>query len=69
MKSFLKAAYWAVLYSTVYIAGGVWLFMLAVGVIHHEWIESCPTIGFWWAILVAALLRGALSTTISRTKE
>jgi hypothetical protein len=38
---------------------GLW-FMLAVGVIHHEWIAQCPTIGYWWAVLVAYLLRVAL---------
>ena len=37
-----------------------WALMLAVGVIHHEWITSCPTIGYWWAVLLACLLRGAL---------
>lgn len=40
--------------------GGLWL-MLAVGVVHHEWLPACPTIGFWWAVLLAALLRMALA--------
>jgi hypothetical protein len=39
---------------------GGWLFMLAVGVIHGEWISACPTIGFWWAVLLGSLIRGAL---------
>lgn len=39
---------------------GLW-FMLAVGVIHHEWIPALPTIGYWWAVLVAYLLRVALT--------
>lgn len=37
-----------------------WYLMLAVGVVHHEWIRSCPTIGFWWAVLLCLLLRSAL---------
>lgn len=36
-----------------------WLFMLAVGVVHHEWIPQCPTIGFTWSVVLVALLRGA----------
>lgn len=34
--------------------------MLAVGVVHHEWIPSCPTIGYWWAALLSGLLRSGL---------
>jgi hypothetical protein len=48
----LQFTIWAVL--TV---GAGWAFMFAVGVVHHEWITSCPTIGFWWAILLRSLLR------------
>lgn len=39
---------------------GLWM-MLAVGVVHHEWIVQCPTIGYWWAVLLAYLLRTALA--------
>lgn len=39
---------------------GGWLFMLAIGIVHHEWIRSCPTIGFFWSVTLAALVRGAL---------
>lgn len=45
----------------VHILVGGWLFMLAVGVAHHEWIPSLPTIGYWWSVLLAWLLRGALA--------
>lgn len=34
-----------------------WLFMLAVGVVHHEWWPAVPTIGYWWAVLFTALMR------------
>lgn len=37
-----------------------WFLMLAVGVIHHEWIRACPTIGYWWAALLSGLLRSGL---------
>lgn len=40
--------------------GGL-LFMLAVGVMRGEWLPGLPTIGFWWAVLIAYLLRGALA--------
>jgi hypothetical protein len=33
-----------------------WLFMLAVGVIRAHWIPQCPTVGYWWAVLVMLLL-------------
>lgn len=34
--------------------------MIAVGVVHAEWIRNCPTVGYWDALIVAALLRSAL---------
>lgn len=37
-----------------------WEFMLVVGVIHAEWIPQLPTIGYWWAVLIAWLLRTSL---------
>lgn len=45
-----------------------WALMLAVGVIHHEWIEQCPTIGYWWAVVLAFLLRSALHVIDSTSK-
>lgn len=44
----------------VSLAHGLYL-MLAVGIVHHEWIPGCPTIGYWWAVLLAVLVRGALN--------
>lgn len=38
-----------------------WYLMLAVGVVHHEWIAGCPTIGYWWSVLLSVLLRSALA--------
>jgi hypothetical protein len=40
---------------------GGWELMLAVGVIHAEWIRQLPTVGYWWAVLVVYLLRGIFS--------
>lgn len=54
------AVLWALLVSAVYSLVAGWAFMLAVGVIHHEWIASCPTIGYGWAVVVALLIRWAL---------
>lgn len=47
---------------------GLWL-MLAVGIIHHEWIRSCPTIGYWWAVALCALLRSALPNGAKKSKD
>ena len=42
--------------------------MLAVGIVHHEWWAAVPTIGYWWAIMLAVLLR-PLFTPISAGKK
>lgn len=51
----------------VTLAHGCYL-MLAVGIVHDQWIPGLPTIGYWWAVLLVALLRGVLSP-IKSTKE
>lgn len=45
------------------------LFMLAVGIVHHEWITQCPTIGYWWAVLITGLLRMTFVSTSSTDDE
>ncbi len=40
-----------------------WALMLAVGIIHSEWIPALPTIGYWWAVLIVFLLSGSFSRT------
>lgn len=35
---------------------GGWLLMLTVGVIHGEWLHDMPTIGYWSAVKVSAML-------------
>lgn len=34
-----------------------WALMMAIGVVHHEWIPACPTIGFGWSIMLAFFVR------------
>lgn len=46
-----------------------WMFMLAVGLVHHEWAHAVPTVGFWWAVLIAGLLRSALNPAPSSAKS
>jgi hypothetical protein len=50
--------------AVVNLVAGFW-FMLAVGVIHHEWSRSCPTIGYWCSVLLVSLLRGAFGQASS----
>jgi Na+-driven multidrug efflux pump len=45
-----------------------WLLMLAVGIAHAEWVPALPTIGYWWAVLLAMLLRGAFMPFKGSTK-
>jgi formate/nitrite transporter FocA (FNT family) len=45
-----------------------WLFMLAVGIAHGEWVPALPTIGYGWALVLVALLRGVFSP-IKRSKD
>lgn len=56
------------LVATRWLLGGL-MFMLAVGVIHHEWIPALPTLGFWWSVLVSALLRSALASTAAASRK
>lgn len=39
---------------------GTWFFMIGVGVVHHEWITTLPTISWWHSALVCFLFRAAL---------
>lgn len=38
-----------------------WMLMLAVGIIHAEWLPQLPTLGYWWAVVIVALLNGVFS--------
>jgi hypothetical protein len=45
-----------------------WLLMLAVGILHIHWWPALPTIGYWWAVITVALLRGVFSRTLETKK-
>lgn len=51
----------ALIIGILHAAANGWYLMLAVGIVHHEWIRSCPTIGYGWAVLLAVLVRSALT--------
>lgn len=34
---------------------GAWVFMLLVGVIHHEWIAALPTLDWWSSLLIIVM--------------
>lgn len=42
-----------------------WALMLAVSVAHHAWWPAVPGIGYWWAVLLAFLIRTALASVSS----
>jgi biotin transporter BioY len=48
--------------------GGLWL-MLAVGVIHHQWLHGLPTVGYWTAYVIVALLRGTFSNIDTKVES
>lgn len=49
--------------STILVFVNGWLFMLAVDLVHNEWIHSLPTIGYWWAVLLVWLIKGLFCKT------
>lgn len=51
----------AIFQAAVHALAQGWYLMLAVGIVHHEWIRSCPTVGYWWAVALCALVRSALN--------
>lgn len=48
-----------------------WMLMLAVGVVHAEWIPQLPTIGFGLALLLSFLLvvRALVSATLAEISK
>ena len=55
-------------WATFTLIGG-WAFMLLVGVVHHEWLPQCPTVGFGWSIVIAFLLRVTLLTFTNKKND
>jgi Na+-driven multidrug efflux pump len=62
---FLATAIGSLIVSAVVSLLGGWMFMLAVGVAHHEWLPGLPTVGYWWAVLITWLIRSAALTAPS----
>jgi len=48
---------------------GGWMLMIAVGVAHSGWLPNLPTIGYWTAVLIVALLRGVFSSSRPSAQE
>lgn len=46
-----------------------WMFMLAVGIAHAEWIPALPTIGYWWSVLLVVMTRGLFAASSSKSKS
>lgn len=46
-----------------------WLFMLAVGIAHLHWLPQLPTIGFWWAVLLMAVMPSLAPTSTSKDRS
>lgn len=46
-----------------------WMLMLAIGIAHTHWHPAVPTIGYWWAVLIVYLLRGAFSAAHPSTNK
>lgn len=46
-----------------------WMLTLAVGVTHHEWLPSMPTLGYWWAVVIVVLLVGVFSVVPPLKKD
>jgi hypothetical protein len=69
LGSFLGALFGALALGFLNALSSGWAFMLAVGVVHAEWLPQVPTLGYWWSVLIAWLLRWALTHTPSSTKK
>lgn len=49
-----KIALWVEFFCATFVVlpVGAWVFMLTVGVIHHEWLPQLPTLGYWASLLI-----------------
>lgn len=50
--------FWIALVVRIFVVAplNAWLLMLLIGVAHHEWWPLVPTIGYWWALVLGALI-------------
>ncbi len=66
---FLGLLFTALLTGFLHALIGGWMFMLAVDAMHEHWLPQLPTLGDWWAVWIAWLLRSALSTTTAAKSD
>lgn len=52
--------YNACAYAVSLIAGRAYLFMLTLGVLHHDWIPEVPALGFGACLIVSMTLWGLI---------
>lgn len=45
-----------------------WMLMLTVGILHHDWLASLPTLGYWQSVLIVILMAGVFSV-MPKVKE
>lgn len=45
------------------------MFMIGVGVVHHEWMPTIPTVGYWWSVIIVMLFRAALTIDYDQKRE
>lgn len=48
---------------------GGWMLMLSVGIAHLNWLPGLPTVGYWVAVLLVALMTGVFSPSPPPKKE
>jgi drug/metabolite transporter (DMT)-like permease len=53
---FMQGCVTAIVTSVLRALLGGWLLMLAIGIAHHDWLPQLPTIGYWPAVLIYAVL-------------
>jgi len=58
MKRFARvteAVLYAIALTAILAMVGGWWLMIAVGVAHHEWASTIPSIGYWSAVKITVL--------------
>ena len=66
-KKVVVGCFTALLSAAVHMLLGGWLLMLAIAMLSAHWWSALPTIGYWWAVLVTALLRGVFGAPQLKT--
>lgn len=64
----LEAVLFAAVLTIAVAAIGGWWMMLTVGMAHHEWTTSIPTIGYWGAVKLTAVCTIGITTGRARAR-